>query len=79
VLLREQSVEKTPAPKDRLITELDQRIDGNAQIIRDLKRRLDDHEWDHREQDPVSITTYRAVPNAQQPLADVPRWPLPGS
>jgi hypothetical protein len=73
VLVREQSVEKTPTPKDRLITELDQRIESDAQIIRDLKRRLDDHEWDHREQDSVSLTTYRAVPDAQQPLADVPR------
>jgi hypothetical protein len=48
--LREQSAETKPNPKDRVISELDQRIEADARTIRDLKQRLGDHEWDHKDE-----------------------------
>ena len=55
--LREQEAEKTLTPKDRLISELDQRHESDAKTIRELKRRLDDHEWDHRDEVTQLIAT----------------------
>jgi hypothetical protein len=55
--LREKHAETKPSPKDRLIGELDQRIDTDAKTIGDLKRRLDDHEWDHRDEVSELIAT----------------------
>jgi hypothetical protein len=55
--LREKLAEPPKSPKDRIISELDQRIEQDAKLIREMRRRLEDHEWDHRDEVTTIIST----------------------